>query len=92
MNIRDKIVKFPDNDGSIYISKMDKNVFRKVAEENKMNTIEGLNSLKTVGENKKGFSEHQYNRALVASKFYHMLGAPTLQNLKMMIRNNIIQN
>ena len=35
--------------------------FRKVAEENKRNIIEGLKHLQTVGETKKIFSERQYN-------------------------------
>ena len=58
----------------------------------KSNTIEGLKKLKTVGKNKKGFSEYQYKRELVARKLYHMIGEPTLKNLKMMIRQNIIHN
>ena len=36
--------------------------------------------------------ERQYKRALATRNLYHMVGAPTLQNLKIMIRQNIIQN
>ena len=42
-HIRYKIVKFPDNYDGLYLSKIDKKFFRKVAEENKINMIEGLN-------------------------------------------------
>ena len=58
----------------------------------KRKTIEVLNHLKMVGENRKGFIERQYKMALVARKIYHMLGAPTLRSLKMIIRQNIIKN
>ena len=34
----------------------------KMTKQNKSNMIEGLNNLKTVGENKKGFIERQYKR------------------------------
>ena len=44
-----------------------------------------------MGGKKEGFSECQYKRALVERKLYHMVGVPTLRNLKMMIRQNIIQ-
>ena len=53
MNIGYTIVKFPSNDGGVYISTPD----NKVAEENKRNMIEGLNNLQTVGGNKNVFSE-----------------------------------
>ena len=58
MHIGHKFFKFPENDDMLYLSKPD-NVFRKVAEENKMNMIEGLNICKPFGGNKKGFSKHQ---------------------------------
>ena len=54
--------------------------------------IEWLNYLQTVRGNKKVFSEIQYKRSLVVRKLYHMAGAPTLKHLKIMIRQNIIQN
>ena len=43
-------------------------------------------------ENKNGFRKLQYKRALVARNIYHMVVAPTLLNLKMMIRQNIFHN
>ena len=92
VHIGDMIVTFSDNKDGLYLSKPDKTCFRKLSKENKRNTIEGLDNFKTVGENKKSFSERQFKRALVARKLYHMVGAPTFLNLKMMIRQNIIEN
>ena len=51
-----------------------------------------MNNLKDVGKNKKGFGEHQYKRESVTKKLYHMVGAPTLQNLNLVIRQKIIEN
>ena len=45
-----------------------------------------------MGKDKKGFSKYQYKRTLAARKMYYMVGAPTLRNLNMTIRQNIIQN
>ena len=58
MHIGDNIVKFSANDDGIYLSKLDKNIFRKANEEKKGNIVEGLKKLKTVGENKKVSHEH----------------------------------
>ena len=54
--------------------------------------IEGFKCFQTVGENRMGFRECRYKRALVTRKLYHMVGAPTFRNLKIMISQNIIQN
>ena len=54
--------------------------------------IEGLKKIQTVGGNKKGFRKRQYKIALVARKFYHVVGAPSLRNSKVMIRQNSIPN
>ena len=92
VHIVDNIVKFPDNDDGIYFSKHNKVLFRKLCEDNKSNMIEGLNNLKNVGGNNKGISKSQYKRAPVARKIYHIVGAPDLQILRMIIIQNIINN
>ena len=38
------------------------------------------------------YRKRQYKRALMSRNIYHMVGAPKLLNLKIMIRQNIIQN
>ena len=54
--------------------------------------IEVLNNFQTVGGNKKVFSKCQHKITLVARNIHHMVGAPNSKILKMMIRQNIIQN
>ena len=46
----------------------------------------------TVKENLAGFTKLQHDRARVARAFYHSVGCPTLTNLKLIIRQNIIKN
>ena len=58
----------------------------------KINIIEVLNSLQTMGENKKDLSERQYKILLVERNIYHMVGAENLRKMKMVIRQNIVQN
>ena len=65
---------------------------RKLAEENKRKIIEGLKSLQKVGGKKKVFSARQYKRTLVTRKLCHMVGASTIRNLKMMLKQNIVHN
>ena len=43
-------------------------------------------------ENKAGFSQRQYERALAARKLYHILGAPTIAAFKAMLKGNVIKN
>ena len=89
MHIGDNVVKFPFIDKKNYLSKPDKKVSRNMSEEIKRKMIEGLNILQTVGGNKNCFREHQYKRAQVTRKLYHMVIFPTSKNL---ITQNIIQN
>ena len=53
VHIGDKIIKFPDNYDGNYLSKLERNIFRKVAEEKKINMIEGLNGLQTMGKTRR---------------------------------------
>ena len=46
----------------------------------------------TVEENCKGYSQRQFLRAKEARKLYHILGCPTVENMKHIIRQNIIKN
>ena len=45
-----------------------------------------------MGKNKKSLRERHYKRALPERNIYHMVRAPTLRNLKTMIKQNIIYN
>ena len=46
----------------------------------------------TVTENRKGYTLRQFERAKQARKLYHIVGTPTIENFKSLIRMNIIKN
>ena len=46
----------------------------------------------TVKENRAGYTQGQFNRAVRARELYHLLGAPTLENYKGFIKMNGVHN
>ena len=46
----------------------------------------------TVKENRKGYTQAQYDRAVKARSLYHELGAPTLDNYKGFVKMGGVQN
>ena len=50
------------------------------------------NLVTTVNENKKGYTQKQFERAVAARALYHNVGAPTMENFKKMIQANMIRN
>ena len=46
----------------------------------------------TVKENKEGYTQREVERAQMARRLYHAMGAPTPMNLKYALRQNLIQN
>jgi hypothetical protein len=54
---------------------------------------DGTSSLiSTVAENRKGYTLRQFERAKEARKLYHIVGTPTMNNFKSLLRMKIIQN
>src|SRR5210317_875477 len=51
-----------------------------------------INAVQQVDENMEGFSRNEVEKAKQARKLYHMVGAPTIENFKMMITGNMIKN
>jgi hypothetical protein len=48
--------------------------------------------ISTLKENKKGYTQRQFEDAKRARKLYHAVGCPTIENFKLIIRQNIIKN
>jgi hypothetical protein len=46
----------------------------------------------SVQENKQGYSQRQFEDAKQARKLYHVLGCPTVENFKAIIRQNLVKN
>ena len=50
------------------------------------------NMVSTVNENRKNYTNRQFDRAKLARKLYHIVGAPSVQNFKALIKMNAIAN
>ena len=50
------------------------------------------NLVTTLAENRHGYTQRQFERAKRARKLYHIIGTPTVENFKALLRMNIIQN
>jgi hypothetical protein len=50
------------------------------------------NLISMVAENRKGYTLRQFERAKEARKLYHIVGTPTMNNFKSLLRMNGIQN
>ena len=46
----------------------------------------------TLSENRIGYTDRQYDRAKTARKLYHIIGTPTVENFKVLLYINAIQN
>ena len=62
-----------------------------VCHEEKIEAVES-HLVDTVKENRKGYTQVQYDREVKAWSFYHELGAPTLDNYKGFVKMVGVQN
>ena len=46
----------------------------------------------TLSENRRGYTDRQYDRAKTARKLYHIIGTPTVENFKALLHMNTIRN
>ena len=46
----------------------------------------------TVAKNRKGYTLRQYERAKKARALYHIVGTPTVENFKALLKMNVIKN
>ena len=94
---RQRITKFERTPEGLYAYKPSQSFFDEMADEKSMdssqNDDEGMSNLvSTVKENRMGYTQQQYDRAVRARKFYHNVGCPTVANLKSLLRMNAVQN
>ena len=84
------IVEFRANDEGLHTYEPTENYFN-CAREQKTNEQKSL-LISTVEENKKFHSQHQYERAKEARRLCHIIGRPSLENYKHILRQKIIKN
>jgi hypothetical protein len=51
----------------------------------------GSSLISTVAENRKGYTLRQFERAKEARRLYYIVGTPTVNNFKSLLRMNVIQ-
>ena len=89
------MIKFKANGRGLYLyqpSQINMKEVRDAKRRDKNDENTGVNHLQTVRENRRGFNQREYERAVQARKLMHTVGAPTTSNLKSMLRQNIIMN
>ena len=86
----DGVVKFEANGRGLYLYQPSNMYLDSVRKDKEEET--GESHLQTIRENRKGFNQREYDRALQARRLMHIVGAPTTDNLKSMLRQNVINN
>jgi len=95
---RSNTVPFERNSDGLYTYQPTDEFFNFIAEQKGMKKPEkkqnnGIsNAISTVAENRKGFTQRQFVNAKRARKLYHMVGCPTVESFKHMLRQRIIRN
>ena len=84
------IVKFGVTDEGLYAYKPTKQFLKEVAKTK--NKVLKHTFVATVKDNIEGYSKNEVDGARRARKLYHAIGCPTIENLKHIIRMNLIRN
>jgi hypothetical protein len=96
VHTNDGIVKFERNTDGLYTYRPSKEYLKDVAAETTddeaANYAKPSFFIETVQENKKGYTQRQFEDAKQARKLYHIIGCPTTENFKALLRQNIIKN
>ena len=82
----DKIVKFEHTPEGLYTYRVDRDYKKSLTEKGNSHLV------MTLSENRKGYTDRQYDRAKTAWKLYHIIGTPTVENFNALLRMNANQN
>ncbi|MGC8563168.1 MAG: hypothetical protein ACP5NO_08285, partial [Thermoplasmata archaeon] len=88
----DRVVKFARTPEGLYAYKPSDRYLAEVAESKCMNPPDSTDAvtayrgrsflISSVEENRKGYTQRQFDDAKRARRFYHIMGCPTIENLK----------
>jgi hypothetical protein len=82
------LIKFEASPQGLYRYKVSQNYLDGLKEM----VQETSNIVTTVAENRKNYTQRQFDRAKEARKLYHNLGTPTVQNFKALLKANMVAN
>ncbi len=102
VHLKDGAIEFARTADGLYAYKPTKRYLAEVAESKSMlppatttavAEYRGKSFLiSTVEENRKGYTQRQFEDAKRARRLYHIVGCPTIENFKHILRQNIIKN
>ena len=101
IHTEDRVIKFERTPEGLYVMKPTTKFLEHVAatKKTKMRAIQDggpdskvCNMVSTVSENELNFTPRQRKRALEARRLYHIIGCPTVENFKHILRQHIIKN
>lgn len=84
------VIKFDKTKEGLYRYKFSKDYLKTVENSKKLNREKS--AVTTLAENRGNYSANQFDRAKKARKLYHVVGAPSVKNFKMILRSNQIRN
>jgi hypothetical protein len=88
VHMNDKIIKFEYSPDGLYQYKVSNDYQSNLQRDEEKEGTSNLVS--TVTENKNGYTQRQLERAKEARRLYHIVGTPTVENSKSLLRMNII--
>ena len=91
VHMKEKTVKFTQTPVGLYQFKVPK-TYKNYLKKKKETKLETSNMVQTVDENKIGYTKQQVERAKAARKLYHIVGSPTVEVFKVMLKGNVIKN
>jgi hypothetical protein len=89
VHTKNGIVKFTRNKDGLYTYRPFKEYLTEVAKDDKGDDepIQATNLMvQTIEENKLGYTQRQFDDAKQARKLYHIIGCPTVENFKAILR------
>ncbi len=88
--MNDGVVKFECSPDGLYQFKVSKQYRDTLIKDQEQEGTSNL--ISTVAENRAGYTQRQYERAKEARRLYHIVGTPTVENFKSLLRMNVIKN
>jgi hypothetical protein len=85
-----KLIKFECSPDGLYQYSVSSGYQQGLKENQKKDGASNLISM--VAENRQGYTLRQFERAKQARKLYHIVGTPTMNNFKLLLQMNVIQN
>jgi hypothetical protein len=90
VHMNNKIIKFECSPDGLYQYQVSKDYQNNLKQDERKHGASNLVS--TVTDNKKGYTQRQFERSKEARRLYHIVGTPTVKNFKPLLRMNTIKN